>query len=49
MLRVNLWDSAFSHLANSEGSYSMVHKKIPNNIRYDCKLTNYDGSDEIIL
>tara|TARA_R110000744_G_scaffold377724_1_gene493024 strand:+ start:1023 stop:1865 length:843 start_codon:yes stop_codon:yes gene_type:complete len=43
MLRVNLWDSAFSHLANSEGSYSMVHKKIPNNIRYDCKLTNYDG------
>ena len=43
MLRINLWDNAFSHLANPEGSYSMIHKKIPKNIRYDCKLRNYDG------
>lgn len=43
MLRVNLWDNSFIHLANDEGAFSSVHGKIPKHIRYDSKLTNYDG------
>jgi hypothetical protein len=43
MLEVNLWDNTFSHLETPNGNYSMVHKKVPKNIKYVSKKTNYDG------
>ena len=43
MLEINLWDNTFAHLQTPDGKYSMVHKKVPKNIKYVCKKTNYDG------
>ena len=43
MLEINLWDNTFVHLQTPDGKYSMVHKKVPKNIKYVCKKTNYDG------
>ena len=43
MLEINLWDNTFSHLATANGRFSMVHKKIPENIKYVCRKTKYDG------
>ena len=43
MLKINLWDNTFSHLKRELGDYSMVHDRVPSNIRYVSRKTRFDG------